>query len=118
MNGTLGRLQDVAGVASPRRVIRLMRDCTALRWPAEEWFPEVLPALHRNLPNFHEGVYLEMYCGRNPKAMAGYDSGSFRITVSLASGETAEIDVLPGCRVSDLKERLRRQWPSYKDFLK
>jgi len=47
--------------------------------------------------------------------MAGYDSGSFRITVSLASGETAEIDLLPGCRVSDLKERLRRQWPSYKD---
>lgn len=56
LNGTLGRLQDLAATASPRRVIRLMRAGSALRWKAEEWFPELLPALRQNLPNFREGI--------------------------------------------------------------
>ncbi|CAK9021172.1 unnamed protein product [Durusdinium trenchii] len=56
-HGTLGRLQDVTSDASPRRVLRLMRAMTTLRWPAKEWFPDaVRPALRRHLPNFHEGI--------------------------------------------------------------
>eukprot|EP00913_Durusdinium_trenchii_P012442 g11680.t2 len=35
-HGTLGRLQDVTSDASPRRVLRLMRAMTTLRWPAKE----------------------------------------------------------------------------------
>eukprot|EP00438_Fugacium_kawagutii_P013738 Skav210276 [mRNA] locus=scaffold2977:97293:101692:- [translate_table: standard] len=46
LRGTLGRLQDLASTASPRR----------------EWFPELLPALHHNLPNFHEGIPSALIC--------------------------------------------------------
>lgn len=35
--------------------------------------------------------------------------------MSLVSGQTAEIKLLPGSRISDLKEQLRKVWPKYKD---
>ncbi|CAK9012745.1 unnamed protein product [Durusdinium trenchii] len=37
------------------------------------------------------------------------------VPVSLVSGESVEIKLLPGSTALDLKDRFRKQWPSYKD---
>lgn len=51
-----GRLNDVCADASPRRVIRLLRNGAALRLPPGAWLDEVLDQLHRHVPNLQEGL--------------------------------------------------------------
>eukprot|EP00929_Paragymnodinium_shiwhaense_P034851 TRINITY_DN18911_c0_g2_i1.p1 TRINITY_DN18911_c0_g2~~TRINITY_DN18911_c0_g2_i1.p1 ORF type:complete len:563 (-),score=159.34 TRINITY_DN18911_c0_g2_i1:82-1716(-) len=56
LRGFMGRIGDVMSDASPRRVVRILRNGTLLRlWP-EEWLEHALPQTHRHLPNLREGV--------------------------------------------------------------
>jgi len=54
--GFIGRLDDVIADASPRRVVRLLRNGAILQLEPDAWLSFVLPQLHRHLPNLREGV--------------------------------------------------------------
>lgn len=56
LNGFLGRLGDVVFEASPRRVVRLLRNGAVLHLHPDIWLEDVLAQLHRQLPNLREGL--------------------------------------------------------------
>lgn len=51
-----GRLEDVMLGASPRRVVRVLRNAAILRLEPQEWLGTVLEHLDRQMPNLREGV--------------------------------------------------------------
>eukprot|EP00927_Polykrikos_kofoidii_P038325 TRINITY_DN3265_c0_g3_i1.p1 TRINITY_DN3265_c0_g3~~TRINITY_DN3265_c0_g3_i1.p1 ORF type:complete len:559 (-),score=101.75 TRINITY_DN3265_c0_g3_i1:94-1770(-) len=56
LHGFAGRLDDMMSDASPRRVVRVLRNGAKLRFPPHDWLDGVLPQLHRHMPNLREGV--------------------------------------------------------------
>lgn len=56
LRGLAGRLSDVAADASPRRVVRLVRNGFKLQLPPEAWFGGLLPQLRHHLPNYRDGI--------------------------------------------------------------
>eukprot|EP00928_Gymnodinium_smaydae_P021802 TRINITY_DN18537_c0_g1_i5.p1 TRINITY_DN18537_c0_g1~~TRINITY_DN18537_c0_g1_i5.p1 ORF type:complete len:342 (-),score=73.74 TRINITY_DN18537_c0_g1_i5:270-1295(-) len=54
--GVAGRVGDLMSDASPRRVVRVLRNAAALRLPHEVWLDAATTQLHRHLPNLRDGV--------------------------------------------------------------
>lgn len=54
--GFVGRSGDLMANASPRRLVRVLRNAAALHLRPVAWSEQVIPIVHRELPEFREGL--------------------------------------------------------------